>query len=216
MADNYTPQFQHQDWRDNVDLVSAEDPVTGFNKRFRDVQAEFQALSGIIGQINRSLAPPVTTLTFAPSFSPSVRGNTWEEVRRNSWELVTGIASKPNDRTDVEGWLAVQLPHGSRVETINVIGEKSGNVSNLNWAFRVELVRQALDGNSITLVSFNLKNRPANLAQITPLQEREPIPSANNLIDNQSYKYIVTARISEADLNSVVRIFAIQLTCKQV
>jgi hypothetical protein len=208
MPDNYTPQFQHREWRDNVDLVSAEDPVTGFNKRFQDVQSEFQTLSRIIGQINSSLAPPVTTLTFAPSFSANA-GN-------NSWDLVTGIASKPSDRTNVEGWLAVQLPHGSRVETINVIGEKSGNVANLNWAFRVELVRQALDGNSTAIVSLNLKNRPANLAQITPLQGRESISPANNLIDNQTYKYIVTARISEADLNSVVRIFAIQLICRQV
>lgn len=52
MADNYQPKFQHQDWKDNVDLVSAEDPVKGLNKRFNDLKAEFQEIARIIGQIN--------------------------------------------------------------------------------------------------------------------------------------------------------------------
>lgn len=48
MSDNYVPKFQHQDWVDNVDLVSAEDHDKGFNKRFRDVQHEFEEIARIL------------------------------------------------------------------------------------------------------------------------------------------------------------------------
>jgi len=207
MPDNYSPRFQHQDWRDGADLVSAEDPAKGFNKRFRDLQQEFQEIARIVGQINGSLAPPTTTLTFAPSFSPN--------GTNRPWDITPGIATKPNNQTSAEGWLAVQLPQGSRIESINVIGEKSGNTANPDWAFRVELIRQVFNGTPTTLLSLNLKDRPANSLLLTPIQGREPIPVANNLVDNQTNKYIVTARVSEAESNSVVRIFAIQFVCRQ-
>lgn len=198
MADDYTPQFQHQDWRDNVDLVSAEDPVQGFNKRFNDLKKEFQEISRIIGQINGSLVPSSTTLTFAPSFSPN--GTT------TPWTISRGIASKGTNQPQADGWLSAQLPQGSRMQTMTVIGDKSGNVG----TFQARLVRQTIVGGAdTTLVSLDLASQPDSF------QAAAPVQLADNLVENQTYKYIVSVRIIGADPASTARIFAIQFACNR-
>jgi hypothetical protein len=197
MADNYQPQFQHQDWRDNADLVSAEDPVKGFNKRFRDLRLELQEIARIIGQINTSLVPPTSRFTFSPSFSPN--GNDIP------WSLTSGTAAKAVNQTGANGWLAVQLPQNTRIQSITVVGDKTGNVG----LFQAQLIRQSLAGGNTTLVSLDLTTQP------DAFQATVPIPVANNLVDNQTNKYLVTTRIVGADQAATVRIFAIQFVCNQ-
>jgi hypothetical protein len=198
MPDNYTPQFQHQDWKDNVDLVSAEDPVTGLNKRFQDLRKELEEIALIIGQINSSLAPPTTTLTFAPSFSASGSAIPWTVSR--------GIASKATNQPGAEGWFALQLPQGSRIQSMTVIGEKSGNVG----SFTTQLLRQALSGGESTLLSLSLTTQPDSF------QATQAVPPVENLVANQDYKYVVSVRVLGADPASTARIFAIQFVCAQI
>jgi hypothetical protein len=199
MPDNYLPQFQHQDWLDNVDLVSAEDPVKGFNKRFKDLRLELDQISRIIGQINSSLAPPTTTLTFAPNFSANGSATPWTVSR--------GIASKGTSASGAEGWFAVQLPQGSRVQSMAIMGDKSGNVG----SFTAQFLSQGLTGGEPPpLLSINLATESDSFQ--TPPQ---PIPAAENLIANQTNKYIVSVRIIGADPASSARIFAIQFVCTQ-
>lgn len=198
MADNYIPQFQHQDWKDNVDLVSAEDPVKGFNKRFQDLRLELQEIARIIGQINSSLAPPTTTLTFAPNFSQSGSATPWTISR--------GIASKGTTQTQAEGWVALQLPQGSRIQNMTVIGDKSGNVG----SFTAQFMSQGLSGGESPLLSIALATQPDSF------QASQPVPSTvNNIVANQTNKYIVSVRIIGADPASTARIFAVQFVCTQ-
>jgi hypothetical protein len=197
MPDNYTPQFQHQDWRDNVDLVSAEDPLQGFNKRFKDLQQEFQEISRIIGQINGNLAPPTTTLTFAPNFSPN--GSSIP------WTLSNGIAGKGVSQTGADGWMGLQLPQGNRIQSITVIGDKSGNVG----LFQAQLIRQSLIGVGTTLFSLDLT------AQADSFQAIGNILVADNLVENLTNKYLITVKILGADQVATARIFAIQFVCRQ-
>ena len=197
MADNYQPQFQHQDWQDNADLVSAEDPVKGFNKRFRDLRLELQEIARIIGQINTSLVTPTNRFTFSPSLSPN--GNDIP------WSLTSGTAAKAVNQTGANGWLAVQLPQNSRIQSITVVGDKTGNVG----LFQAQLIRQSLAGGNTTLVSLDLTTQP------DAFQATVPIPVANNLVDNQTNKYLVTTRIVGADQAATARIFAIQFVCNQ-
>lgn len=200
MADNYTPQFQHQDWRDNVDLVSAEDPVKGFNKRFNDLQKEFQEISRIISQINGSLAPSSTTLTFAPSFLPNGTSP--------QWTFTNGIAAKGTTQTVADGWIAVQLPQNSRIQTIKVVGEKNVTSGSIG-IFEAKLIRQSFTGGATTLLTLDLAAEPDSF------QPTVPVPAPNNLIDNQTNKYIVTASIVGAAQAATARIFAIQFVCSQ-
>ena len=199
MPDNYAPRFQHQNWQDSVDLVSAEDPVKGFNKRFNDLQKEFQEIARIVGQINTSLAPPTTTLTFAPSFLPS--GNSAQ------WLLTEGIAAKGVNQTVAAGWLSVQLPQSSRVQSMTVIGEKAGAVGE----FQVQLIRQSVSGGRTTLATLDLAAQPDSFQATPPT----PIPPANSRIDNLTNKYLVTASIVGAAQAATARIFAIQFVCNQ-
>jgi len=198
MPDNYQPQFQHQDWVDNVDLVSAEDPVKGFNKRFRDLQHELGEIARIVAQINGSLTPPTSTLTFAPNFS--------QNGGAIPWTIARGIASKGTNQPQAEGWLSVQLPEGSHIQSMTVIGDKSGNVG----SFTAQLLRQGLNGGEVTLLSLPLATQPDSF------QATQPVPQANNLVTNLTDKFIVSVRIVGADPASTARIFAVQFVCTQV
>jgi hypothetical protein len=51
MAISYTRTFSHTDWVDNVDRVQAGGD-NGFNGRFHSIEAEFDAISGIVVQAN--------------------------------------------------------------------------------------------------------------------------------------------------------------------
>lgn len=47
---NYARTFQHEDWIDNEDVVQAGGEK-GFNKKFHDIEAEFNTLAGVITEI---------------------------------------------------------------------------------------------------------------------------------------------------------------------
>jgi hypothetical protein len=55
MADiNYARTFQHQDWIDNEDVVQAGGEK-GFNKKFHDIEAEFDRLGTVVGTVNTEI-----------------------------------------------------------------------------------------------------------------------------------------------------------------
>jgi hypothetical protein len=85
------------------------------------------------------------------------------------------------------------------------VGDKTGNVG----LFQAQLIRQSLAGGNTTLVSLDLTTQP------DAFQATVPIPVANNLVDNQTNKYLVTTRIVGADQAATARIFAIQFVCNQ-
>jgi hypothetical protein len=197
MPDSYTPQFQHTNWKDNVDLVSAEDPLQGFNKRFNDLRQELETLARIIGQINNSLTPSTSRVTFAPSFLP--------EGSDIAWTLTSGIAAKGNNQARAVGWLAAQLPQNSRMQSITIFGDKTGNVG----VFQIQLIRQSFSGGLVTILTLDLAT------QADTFQANVAVPSINNLVDNQTNKYLITAKVVGADPVATVRIFAIQFLCNQ-
>ena len=50
----YTRSYQHQDWIDNEDIVQAGGE-RGFNGEFHAVEAEFDKIGGVVGQLNAGL-----------------------------------------------------------------------------------------------------------------------------------------------------------------
>jgi len=55
MADiNYNRTFQHEDWIDNEDVVQAGGEK-GFNKKFHDLEAEFDKVSGVVATISGAI-----------------------------------------------------------------------------------------------------------------------------------------------------------------
>ena len=55
MADiNYVREFQHKKWIDEEDMVQAAGE-NGFNKRFEDIEAEFDRIGTVVGTVNTEI-----------------------------------------------------------------------------------------------------------------------------------------------------------------
>lgn len=55
MADiTYNRAFTHVDWIDNEDVVQA-DGEKGFNKKFHDLEGEFDKISGVVTDVNTAI-----------------------------------------------------------------------------------------------------------------------------------------------------------------
>ncbi|HKO43858.1 MAG TPA: hypothetical protein VJU84_11330 [Pyrinomonadaceae bacterium] len=55
MADiTYGRTFQHEDWIDNEDVVQAGGEK-GFNKKFHDIEAEFDRIGTVVGSVNTEI-----------------------------------------------------------------------------------------------------------------------------------------------------------------
>jgi hypothetical protein len=50
----YNRNFSHDDWIDNEDVVQAGGE-RGFNQKFHGLEAEFDAISGTVGQVNTAI-----------------------------------------------------------------------------------------------------------------------------------------------------------------
>jgi hypothetical protein len=63
MADiAYQRTFEHQDWRDEEDVVQAEGE-SGFNQKFHAIEGELDAISGVVDAVNAEIRK-VQRLTF--------------------------------------------------------------------------------------------------------------------------------------------------------
>jgi hypothetical protein len=196
---SYTPQFSHKDWIDFVDSIQAGGP-NGINIRMRGIAAEFQALSQVITQINSSLVipPPIVTQSYAPSFFPNLTDPPW--VQNN------GLATKGPSQTAADGWLPLQLPDGTQLQSMTILGTKSGNVG----SFQMQLVKQPLSGGGVTtLLAIPLADQPDTI-QVTG-----QVPSNLALVDNANNKYLVIARIVGADATSSASLNVIQIVTKR-
>jgi len=206
MADKiYQPKFEHQDWIDNEDIVSAQDNSgkPGFNKIFRDLQGELGAIADALELLRSTVVPvsPTTVLTFAPAFSPV--------GARPPWDLVNGIASKNfgGPTTDAEGWMQVQLPDGYRMQSVTVRGERTGNVG----SFVVQLLSQGLAGTGLTtILALTLDDKPS------PINFTDNVPSAVAAINGATNKYLIVAKVTAASNNSKAQIDAIQILCSRI
>jgi hypothetical protein len=194
---SYTSQFKHNDWIDFVDSVQAGG-ANGINGRMHAIEAEFEKLSLVIAQVNASIVipPPTMTLTFAPALLPNAPGTPWVQS--------SGIAAKAAGQTAADGWMQLQLPDGVLLQTITIIGAKSGNVG----SFNIQLARQALTGGAInTLLAIPLADQP------DAFQVAGQVPQ--NLVDNSVNKYLMIAKIVGADPAAIASLTAIQILCKR-
>jgi hypothetical protein len=198
MADiSYKRTFEHPDWIDNEDVVEAGGEK-GFNAKFHAIEAEFDKLSTVISQISAGLVvvSPTTTLSFAPAFFPNLNATPWAQNN--------GVAAKATNQPGADGWMPVQFPDRSKIQTITVVGEKSGNVG----SFIVQLSRQSLTGGGLTnLLTIPLADKP-DVFQFT-----DQVPDNLSLVDNGTSKYLVTARVVGADPASTAKLSTIQARC---
>jgi hypothetical protein len=149
MALTYTRTFSHTDWLDNVDRVQAGGD-TGFNGRFHGIEAELDAISGVVTQANTQLTSqsgqiltlqqqvsaigvvvqaPVT-LGFTPfmqPFNPDAPGSAWSQIYWTTHILGSANGSFAKVPTvnagNADGVLPLTLPEGVKLLNLSVLGQ---------------------------------------------------------------------------------------------
>jgi hypothetical protein len=195
---SYTSQFKHNDWIDFVDSVQAGG-TNGINGRMHAIEAEFTTLSGVIAQINAALVilPPTVSLTFAPAFLPNGTNVPWVQS--------SGVASKGGTQTAADGWMQLALPDGVLLQSVTIIGSKSGNVG----SFQIKLCRQPFPGTAVLpLLSIPVSDQQDTFQFTAPLLSPPQV-------DNSANKYLLTATIVGADAAATAQLTAIQIGYKR-
>lgn len=205
---SYNPQFQHQDWIDNVDRVQAGGP-NGFNGHFHALEAEFQAISQAIAQISTALdalgtKPPPTPvkISLAPALVPTAVA---------AWVYAAdGTASKAAGQTGAHGVMGVQLPAGATVQTMRVNGRNADSSGSNPGAGRLQigLFRLSVDPTTRT--------GNAQLALVNAVGATfDTTIAANNAfaaVDNDHYHYVITADLDGAAATDGVSLNSVQIT----
>ncbi|HEY3301927.1 MAG TPA: hypothetical protein VGL70_00175 [Candidatus Binatia bacterium] len=186
------------------------------------------AVLAIAERLGVGAISPTNTLTFAPNFL--------RHVNNPEWLLDEGIASKPaaaeGARANARGWFAVQLPDGSRIESMIVRGRRTGTIEQFN----VSLLRQRISDPAQTSIQFiNVPLREA----ANPFEETGAVDvsaaaagtgaggTAAELtavaleadfrrVDNDNYKYLVRASLVNAEAAAVAQISSIQIVCREI
>lgn len=193
MTVSYTPIFAFREWVDNEDRVQAGGD-NGFNVRFHGIEAEFAALQLVIQSINDALTalstkppPQPQTTAFTPNLVPTV------SLPNEQWQHLPGVAFAKG-QTTAEGMMGVQLPNGSTINALRLIGSKgSGNVN-------VTLRRQpiAVDSAPQRLASVFVPNSTNGTFDTTA-----PADVAS-IVDTGQFCYYVSATLDSADAGAAV------------
>lgn len=198
MTVSYTPGFTHTDWVDNQDRVQAAGG-NGFNGRFHAIEAEFAALQIVVQDISNALValnvtrPPQTVIsTLTPTLVlvgvPSVNTHQWLHGEGYAFLLSGQMA---------DGMMDVQLPDGSTINTLRVIGSKGSNVIPTgSGVLTVTLYRQptALASSFEPVAVVSIAD-----AQVGDFDEpRRPISQAVAKVATQQFRYFLVARLDAA------------------
>jgi hypothetical protein len=197
MAVIYTPGFQHTAWVDNVDRVQAAGD-NGFNVRFHDLEDEFGALSDVVKLISDALDALSATPPSAPvrlTLTPAL------VATGTAWEHVAGGALKATGKTDASGMLPLQLPHGHRILAIRATGSKqSGNLS-------INVFRQPLTGTAAPQRIAGV-DAPAGTFDLSSA----PPATSVSLVDNDQFRYFLTADLDGAVATHLIALNGFQIT----
>ena len=173
-------------------------------------------LRAAIGQIARGLDETafarVTTKGFAPVLLPD------PNIASGAWRAGLGGALGPDpDELELTGWMPLDLPQGTDVDTLVVRGI---TVDDLDfWSVALRRVEPA-SGDSVDLCNqeiqeiANDKNRPF-VARV-PFTSGELTPAAASelrRVDNDKYRYVFYTTLNDARKTDRVEIHSVQVTC---
>ncbi len=194
MTVSYTPSFTHTDWVDNQDRVQAGGG-NGFNVRFHGIEAEFAALQLVVQSISDALTalstkppPQPQTTAFTPNLVPT------SNLPNQQWQHQDGGAFARGQAT-AAGMMDVQLPSGSTVNSLRLIGNKgSGNVS-------VTLFRQPIAAGSLAQALANIFVPKTQNGTFDATAAADP---SVGTIDASQFRYYISATLDSADTGDPV------------
>ena len=218
MTISYTRSFAHADWIDRVDRVQAGGD-NGFNGRFHGIEAELDAVSGVVSTVDTTLTShsgqitslqqqvaalggvvtaPVTlglTPVMVP-FSPDTANSAWSPMYWSTMVLGNpngSFVKVPVANSGVaDGVLPLVLPEGVKLLNLAVLGQA------------------ATPGNMKTVLVRELRTPPftkVTLVTVTGFVAM-PVPNAPVFTSDTDVFYL-RATISGAAASDVLRGFAI-------
>jgi hypothetical protein len=173
-------------------------------------------LRAALGQIARSLDETqfarVVTESFTPALLPAV------ESGLGTWRTRAGGSVGPDSGEDhAAGWMPLDLPGGTNVDTLAVRGATPANVG--FWS--VSLRRVDLAGGDSVDVCFKEIQTEANANHAgfvvpVPVDVDGLAPAAaaeRRRVDNEKYQYLFYTEFNSAGQADGVEIRAVQVTC---
>jgi hypothetical protein len=198
---SFDPVFQHQDWVDNLDRVQAGGD-NGFNRRFNDLRTDLETLQSVMKAIDQAIQslqkPPAQAArtTLAPMLLGGVPPNVW--IHEN------GIARKPPAPVaDLNGMMAVDLPHNARITGFRVTG-RNGTAGSVRVSLKEKLLT-VTTADAVLLALMVGQGDPFTAPDATFIRP-------NALIDTVNKRYFVTVEVSGATGAGAVEIHSIQIT----
>jgi hypothetical protein len=205
MSITYIPSFKHQDWVDNVDRVQAGGS-NGFNIRFHQLETELSHIAAVVAQIDAALAalgqtPPAKTLvsTFTPNLVATAA---------SAWAHAIGFALKPAGATSAQGMMSIDLPHNAVLQQFRATGKNEGTAPGTpgNGSLRLTLQRMALTPDATSV----------NVARIdgsgSPFDTTVSVDSQFAQVNNNQFRYFITAQLNNAGATDNVLLSAFQIT----
>ncbi|UNZ21172.1 hypothetical protein [Streptomyces sp. 891-h] len=183
---------------DNRDRVAAGGP-NGFNVRFEALQKDLENLSTVIGKVKSAIEavsqqPPVQRLlSLSPAFVPMPPSKAWSV---DSF----GVAVRPSSEPSVKGLLALSPPDGVKLLKFRAIGKNTGSGS-----LRISLFRAPVADGSVTELLARIPGEGA-------YDDQRSIEAGKDRVDMTSFRYFVTADLSNASTGDTVTVISVQLS----
>jgi len=204
MPIEYHPELAFTDWIDNQSRVKAGGD-DGFNRRFHDIEDEFEKISDTVEAIKTALdglsqtpAPTLVTTTLTPTLAPV-------GSPPQPWDHVTGAAQKPGSATAATGMLGLTLPHGATLRSLRVLGRNTGA-----GAISITLRRQAIAAGSSSEV-ISSANGSVTAGQTAFNNAGSTPAGALALVDSTQFRYYVLVELNNAATADTVQVTAIQI-----
>lgn len=172
------------------------------------------AINTIARGLDASQFAKVVTLNFLPNLLPSFTDD--NPSSPHPWRVIEGVAQGPKTGTDAQGWMPLDLPDGTSVDSMAVRASTTSKPD----AFYAAVRRYPLDGSGSTDIvggDFDDQFKEGGTKTVTftqtPGQNLTPtIEGQLRRVDTSQYRYGFGIALSSAAA-SQVQVMLVQVTC---
>ncbi|WP_284744919.1 hypothetical protein [Amycolatopsis sp. RTGN1] len=200
----YDPKFQHTDWVDNVDRISAGG-ANGFNVRFDTITSDLRQLSTVVLQVDAALdlaaggAVGPQVLTVPLDFPPTPQRDGWTYDANGAGHPQAGAAGG----TAVMG---LTLPDHIRLTSFRAIGQFGGGTTRLILTLgRAQLTVAAPVPDKLAEIRSDTQTLPASYDVTAAVDSRF------GLVDLSLFRYFLLANATQVSSPQLTSLSAVQL-----
>jgi hypothetical protein len=199
----YDPKFQHTDWVDNVDRISAGG-ANGFNVRFDTITSDLQQLSTVVLQVDAALdlaasgAGADQVLSVPLEFPPTPD---------EGWSYdANGAVHPPTGAAGANAVMGLTLPDRVRLTSFRAIGQFGGGATRLILTLgRAQLTAAAPVPDKLAEIRSDTQTLPSSY------DARADVDSRFASVDLGSFRYFLLANATQVSSPQLTSLSAVQL-----